>query len=305
MKNLKRILLVLLLVIIVGVSCLYFYRNSLIRSAVERQANSSLGVKTTLGSAHLGIFGGTLSLGDLKIGSPTGFTADQMFTLNELGLGVNYGELRKAPVHINKITIDKPSVMIEMVDGKFNFQALMNQMNSGAPPATKDGKPTEPVKLIIDELTLKDAVVQFKAAKLLPKEITVNIPSVTLSNIGNADGAQNGAAIKDVVGAMMSALAASASNSDLLKNFGDFDKILGEQANQVMGKISKQLGDQVSKITGNLTGQIDKAIGGAAGDTLNKTLQNVTGGKDPAKAVTDGLGGLLGGKKDKDKDKKK
>ncbi len=299
MKKLRRIVLVLLLLVIVGVGALYFYRNSLIRSAVESQANSSLGVKTTLGSANVGIFGGTLSLGDLKIGSPAGFTADQMFTLGELGLGVNYGDLRKEPIHVNKITIDKPNVMIEMVDGKFNFQALMNQMNNGAPPSTKDGKPAEPVRLIIDELTLKDAVVRVKAP-LLPQEITVNIPSVTLNNIGNADGSQNGAAIKDVVGAMMSALAASASNSDLLKNFGGFDKMLGEQANQVMGKISKQLGDQVGKITG----QLDKVIGGGAGDSVNKALQGVTGGGDPGKAVSDGLGGLLnGGKKDKDKKK--
>jgi len=298
MKKLRRIVLVLLLLVIVGVGGLYFYRNSLIRSAVESQANSSLGVKTTLGSANLGLFGGTLALDDLKIGSPSGFTADQMFTLGELGLGVNYGDLRKAPIHVSKITIEKPNVTIEMVGGKFNFHALMNQMNSSAPPATKDGKPVEPVKLIIDELTLKDAVVHFKATDMLPKEITVNIPLVTIHNIGNADGAQDGAAIKDIVVAMMSGLAASASNSDLLKNFGGFDKILGAQANQVMGQISKQVG--------KITGQLDQMIGGSAGDSINKALQGVTGGNDPGKAVSDGLGGLLnGGKKDKDKDKKK
>jgi len=301
MKKLRRIVLVFLLVLIVGIGGLYFYRNSLIRSAVESQANSSLGVKTTLGSANLGIFGGSLALDDLKIGSPTGFTADEMFTLNEIGLGVNYGDLRKAPIHVHKITIDKPTVIIEMVNGKFNFQALMDHMGSGAPPQTKDGKPAEPVKLIIDELTLTNASVHVKAPPFLPKEITVDIPSVTLKNIGNADGAQDGAAIKDVVVAMMSGLAASASNSSLLKNFGGFDKMLGDQANQVMGKISKQLGEQVSKITG----QLDKVIGGGAGDTVNKALQGVTGGNDPSKAIGDGLGGLLGGKKDKEKDKNK
>lgn len=304
MKKLMRIVLVLVLLLAVGVGGLYFYRNRLIRSAVESQANSSLGVKTTLGSANLALFGGTLSLGDLKIGSPTGYTAEQMFTLGELGLGVNYSDLRKEPIRVSKITIDKPAVMIEMVNGKFNFQALMDQMGSGSPPQTKDGKPAEPVKMIIDELTLKDATVLLRAPPILPKEITVNIPSVTLKNIGNADGAQNGAAIKEVVVAAMGALAASASNSSLLKDFGGFDKLLGDQANQVMGKISKQLGDQVNQITKNLGGQVDKVIGGAGGDLVGKTLQGVTGGKDPAKAIEDGLGGLLGGKKDKDKEKK-
>lgn len=301
MKKLIRIAIALVLLIIIGLGALYFYRNSLIRAAVERQASSSLGVKTTLGSANLGIFGGTLSLGDLKITSPSGYTADDMFTLSELGLGVSYGELRKEPIHINRITIDKPRATIEFANGKFNFQALMDQMPASSPAPGSDGKASQPVKLIIDELNLTNAAVAIKAP-MIPKEITLNIPSVTLKNIGNADGAQNGAAIKDVVVAMMGGLAANASNSSLLKEFNGFDKLLGEQANQVMGKISKELGEQVHQMTKGVTGEINKAIGGTTGD-VGKAIQNVTGGKDPAKAVTDGLGGLLGGK-DKDKEKK-
>jgi len=303
MKKLRRIALVLFLVLIVGIGGLYFYRNSLIRSAVESQANSSLGVKTTLGSANLAIFGGSLSLGDLKIASPTGYTADQMFTLGELGLGVNYSDLRKEPIHVNKITIDKPVVIIEMNNGKFNFQSLMDNMGGGT-PTKSDGKPTEPVRLIIDELTLKDATVTLKAPPLLPKEITLTIPTVVLKNIGNADGNQNCVAIKDVVVAMMGGLAASASNSSLLNEFGNFKDILGGQAKEVIGKISKQLGDQVGQLTKGLGDQVNKAIGGATGDVVNKTIQNVTGGNDPTKAVTDGIGGLLNGDK-KDKEKKK
>src|SRR5881275_1972575 len=127
-KIIVRTLLALVLLLMIAVGGLYFYRNSLIRSAVESQANSSLGVKTTLGSANLGLFGGTLSLGDLKIGSPAGYKADQRFTLNELGLGVNYGELRKQPIHVSKLVIDKPRAVLEYVNGKFNFQSLVDQM---------------------------------------------------------------------------------------------------------------------------------------------------------------------------------
>jgi uncharacterized protein involved in outer membrane biogenesis len=241
MKKLLRVVLVLVVLLIVGLGALYFYRNSLIRSAVESNASESLGVKTTLGSANLGLFGGKLSLGNLKIGSPKGYTADEMFTLGELGLGVNYGDLRKDPVRVSSITIDKPKAVLEYVDGKFNFQALMDQM---APSKS------EPVKLIIDELTVKDAMVEVHAP-MLPTPITVTIPTVVLKQVGTGEGAQNGAAIKDVVGAVMSALAASASNSPQLKDFSQLQGILKDQAQQAMAKVQKELGQQIQGMTGS------------------------------------------------------
>jgi uncharacterized protein involved in outer membrane biogenesis len=297
-KIVVRSVLALVVILVVGVGCLYFYRNSLIRSRVEAQANTSLGVPTTLGSANLGLFGGTLSLGDLKIGSPKGYQAPQMFTLGELGLGVNYGDLRKDPIRVKNITIDKPKAVLEYVDGKFNFQALMDQM--GTSSEKKD--PGDTQKLIIDELTVKDAAVEVRAP-MLGQPLTINVPTVTLKNIGNGEGAQNGAAIKDVIGATMSALAASAANSDQLKNLDVLKGALQAQAQQVMGRVQKELGQQVQGITGNLSNEINKTLGGTGVD-VNKAIQGATGGKDPAKAVQDGLGGLLGGDK-KDKEKKK
>lgn len=297
-KIIVRSALALVAVLILALGGLYVYRNSLLRSAVESQANSSLGVKTTLGAAHLGLFGGTLDLDDLKIASPAGYKADHMFTLNGLDLGVNYSDLRKDPVRVGKITIDKPKAVIEYADGKFNFQALMDQLGGGAQPKPDD-KQSQPVKMIIDELTVKDATVEVRHP-LIPNPITVPIPSVTLKQIGNGDGAQNGAAIKDVVGATMSALAASAANSPQLKDLSQLTDQLKAQAQQALSKVQKELGQQIQSITGNVTADLNK--------TLEKTglptdqLKNLTGGKDPAKAVDDGLKNLLGGKK---KDEKK
>ena len=295
-KTVVRIVLGLVAVLVVAVAGLYFYRNSLIRSAVESQANSSLGVKTTLGGAHLGLFGGTLDLDDLKIASPAGYKADHMFTLGGLDLGVNYADLRKDPVRVGKITVDQPKAVIEYADGKFNFQALMDQMG-GSQPSDEQSQPT---KLIIDELTVKNAAVEVRHP-MLPSPVSVTIPSVTLKQIGNGEGAQNGAAIKDVVGATMSALAASAANSPQLKDLGALTDQLKAQAQQALAKAQKELGQQVQAITGNVTGEINKRLGDTGIDAGK--LKDLTGGKDPAKAIDDGLKNLLGGKKRDDEKK--
>jgi hypothetical protein len=289
-----KILVSLVLLLFIGVAALYVYRNALVRSAVESQANSSLGVTTTLKSADLGLFGGTLELGDLRIGSPKGYKAEQMFTLGELDLGVNYGDLRKEPIRVKRIVIDKPKAVLEYEGGKFNFQALMDQM-AGQNPKTEKGK--EPVKLIVEELTVKDAAVSVRAP-MLPNEITINIPTVTLNNVGTGEGSQNGVAIREVIGATMSALAAKAAESPQLMNFDQLRGQLESQARQVASQVSKQLADQVGAITKNLGGEINKVVPGV---DVDKTLKGVTGDKDPIKAV----GNLIGGKKDEKKEEKK
>ena len=66
-----------------------------------------------------------------------------------------------------------------------------------------------------------------------------------------------------------------------------------DQAQAAMGKVQKELGQQVQAMTGNM----EKSLGPDAG----KMLQNVTGGKDPAKAVDEGLKSLIPGEKKKEK----
>jgi uncharacterized protein involved in outer membrane biogenesis len=295
-KIVIRIVLGVVVVLVIAVAGLYFYRNSLIRSAVESQANSSLGVKTTLGGAELGLFGGTLELEDLKIGSPQGYSAEQMFTLGELDLGVKYGELRQDPVRVRRIVIDRPKAVLEYVNGKFNFQAMMDQM-AGKDAKTEKGK--DPVKLIVDELTVKDASVAVRAP-MLPSELAITIPTVTLKEVGTGEGSKNGAAIRDVVGAAMSALAAKAAESPQLANFAQLKGQLESQAKEVAGKVSRQLSEQVDTITKDVTGEVNKALEGTGVD-VNKAVKDATGGKDPAKTVEKGIGDLLGGKKKEEK----
>jgi citrate lyase gamma subunit len=224
--------------------------------------------------------------------------------LNGLDLGVRYADLRKDPVRIGQITIDKPKAVLEYADGKFNFQALADQLGGGGGGGNTQpsDKQSQPVKLIIDELTVKNAAVEVRHP-MLPTPISLTIPTVTLKQIGNGEGAQNGAAIKDVVTATMSALAASAANSPQLKDLGALTDALKAQAQQALAKVQKELGQQIQSLTGNVTAELDKHLGDT-GLGANKAIKDLTGGKDPSKAVDDGLKNLLGGKKKSDEKKK-
>src|SRR5438270_10767294 len=100
-KTIKWIVLALVLVIVIGVIVVLLKLDGIGKSTVESQTENQLKLKTDLGSAHVSVFGGKVKLSDLKIGSPQGFTAPEMFALGGVNVGVTYGQLRDDPIRIN------------------------------------------------------------------------------------------------------------------------------------------------------------------------------------------------------------
>lgn len=280
MKIVKWIVLgVVLLVVIAGV-VVYVSLDRIVKGTVETQASSSLNLKTTLGSAGLAIFGGKVGLHDLSIASPDGYSAPHMLEVGDTNVAVSYGQLRNDPVHVNNITINKPKLVIEQQNGVFNFKKAMEQMPKGdAPPATKSEG--QPLKLIIDELTVKDAEVVIRPnLPGMSGDITVPVASITMKDVGTGDGSKNGAAVKDVVMQVISALAASASNGA-----GVPEQLKG-LLNANVGQVMSQFGAEAQKRVASL-------VPGDAGQALSQAMKDPQSlVKDPAKA----LEGLMGNK---------
>jgi uncharacterized protein involved in outer membrane biogenesis len=266
MKKLKWITVGVVLLIIVALGVLLLSLDGIIRHEVETQASSSLNLPTTLGGAHLSLLGGSLGLTDLAVGSPQGFSAPQMFSLGSAQASVSYGELRGNPVRIDSITLDKPKIVLEQAGGKLNLQALMGQ-SSAQPPS--DSKGGQTMKLIINKLTVSNADVSIRPGADIPgvpAEIPITIPTIELQNIGNADGAGNGAAIKDVLTQVLQAIQAKAADSD-----------------QLPPAVKSLLSGNLSAITGQVQQQLGKSIGALKSGDPN--------------AAKNALNGLLGGNK--------
>lgn len=288
-RFLKWAVLVVLVLVVAGGLIVYFSLNSIVKSTVEKQATSSLALETKLDSANMSLFGGKLNLDDLTFGSPKGFGAPYMLTLDDADVAVKLGELRKEPVHISSVTLNKPKLVIERANNQFNFKAAMDQM----PPSDPN-----PMKLVIDDLTVKDAVVVIRPGIAipgisLPEEITLTVPTVNLKNIGNGDGSQNGAAMKDVVMQVITVLAADAANSGKLP-----DQLKALMNVDVNGMVAGLGAEAQKRLAAALPGEAGKVLSGLIADP--GALM-----KDPGKAIEQGLrdqggkaiGDLLGGRK--------
>jgi uncharacterized protein involved in outer membrane biogenesis len=265
MKWIKRILLVGVLLIVAIVCIAYFSLNSIICSVIQRQATASLGVQTTLASAHLSILGGKIDLDDLQVGSPPKFTAPNMFTVGSLSIAVHYGQLTAAPIHIQQIVIDHPVLVVEQSNIQLNLDALVHQ--SPQTPKTSSGQETQPIKLVIDELDLNDAQVTFMPGiPGLADSIQVPIASMTLKDIGNADGNQTGAQIREVILQTATALAGKAVADSKLPP--PVKLILSQE----LAAVSTQLGAGFDAQFKNLAGSATKDLAPKLQNTLDQLL---------------------------------
>jgi hypothetical protein len=331
MKRIIKWGAIFIVVLVVAVGAIYyFYINSIVKTVVETQGSKQMNLKTELDGARVAIFGGEVGLDDLKIANPPGFTAPHLFTLDKIDVEAPLKQLRGNPKRVAKITLNKPKLVIERSgDNKFNFKAAIDQMPKSPTPTgpQEPGAPAgEEMKMIIDELMIKEAIVVIRPGINLPgiaQEISVPIPTVVMKNIGNADGTQNGAAMRDVAQQVITVLAGNASNSNLLPD--QLKGLINLDVNAIVAELGTRFGSEMQKrlaaaVPGALGEQLGKIISdpnilkdpSKAGDALKENLGKTLGEniptsnpsevlKDPGKAA-EGLKDLFGGKKDKKKD---
>lgn len=278
MSRFRRAVLILVPLVLLAVVIAFLSLDGILKTTVEKQTSTSLNLSSALRSARLSLFGGKVNLNQLRIASPRGFTAPNMLELGDLDLSVKYGQLRKDPIHVESLTLNQPRLVIEQSNGALNFKKAMDLL-----PA-RESSSQKPIKLIIDELKIQEAqVIIHPGLPGVPAEIAVTVPSISMRNIGSGAGSQNGAAIKDVAMQVIAALANSAAQSGSLP--AELKAILHLNA----GEVAAKLGAEAQK-------RIAAAIPGELGNSLSKAVADPQSlAKDPAKALQQGVGGLLGG----------
>ncbi len=303
-KKLKWIVLGILAVVVVAVVIVLVNLNSIVRRTVETQSTAQLKVPTTLGGATVSIFGGDVSLRDYNVGSPTGYKAPVMMSLGGLDVNTSWSGLRSEPLKVDAITIDKPTLVLEMAGTTFNVKKFIE----GLPATDAEAAPAneEPMKLLIGKLDVRGATVIFRpdmgalsalpggiAEKVKP-EYTLTIPDIALSDIGTADGNQNGAAVKEIVTQLITELTTRAADSkDLPPELrgilsGNLNDMIASLREKGMAKLQERVTETTNELKAKLAAEVDPklmealnnpdAAKGAAKDAVNKAAGDFLSG---------------------------
>lgn len=267
MKKIKWIAVAFVAAVVIVVVVVFININSIVRSAVETQSTASLGLETKVGGASVSLLGGSVKLSDYSVASPSGFPSPHFLEVGSFGVQAGISELRQEPVRVGQIVISKPKLIIEQAGLKLNLQAVTDQMPKSAP----SGK--EATKVIVGEIRVEDSVIVIRPGiPGLSEEVTVNVPTITLKEVGTGAGNQNGVAIKEVVMKVATAMASEAAKSEKLPpavrlllegNIAGIKAQIGEALQKQLDDATKKLGDKAGD------------LGGKAGEEAKKALDKV------------------------------
>lgn len=272
---------------------LYLYADSVAKTAVERGGTYATGVETTVDGVSLGIMSGEAGLNDLTIANPPGFERDYFLKLQEADVAVGLGTLMSDTVRVPRLHLTGIDLNLERTGEKPNYQVILDnleRLSSEEEPAPPEQE--EAQQWIIEELQVRDvhviATVRGLAAETQTVEVT--LPEIVLADVRSESLAElQGQVLKQILTAVIQQAGQQLPGIMLNELTAGVGRI-GDLGQATLSRVA-----DVTHIVGDL--------GGKAGEAVEGAREQVEGvGKEADKAirgVTEGIGGLLGGKKDK------
>jgi uncharacterized protein involved in outer membrane biogenesis len=297
-------LIVLAVVAVIGIVLL---AGSLARAGIEAGATYALGVKTTLGSARVGVFSGQFGMSGLNVANPQGFPASHFLTLGDAGVAVSLTSLTKDIIRVPTFSLDSLDVNLERKGGTANYDVILMNLqklsgpkdpNAPKPAPSKDGGK----RLVIDELTITNVKVHADVpgvGDLTGSKVDVPIKEIKLRNVGKTG---TGVAGSGVTVGELTSIIVQAVFAAVIENGGnllpkDMLNDLGGQLKQLDGLVN------VGVEVGGKAVDVAKDIGQHAAQVGQEAAKTVEGAAKEAektlKGIGEGVGGILGGDKKK------
>ena len=274
-KLLFRGFLVIVVLVLVGLVALYFSLNSIIKDQVETQGTQATGVQTQLQSVNLNPFGGKLSLNDLTLNNPEGFSDAKIFKLGEADVNVKLSSLWSGDeVVVPNVDLDGATILIELDGLDLNtLKLLENIQGSGeGDDAGEDGESPEPSAdgetrgYLIQNLNITNTKLVGRVS--VPGGIEQDI-DLTLADIQKTD--VRGVELSDVIAFAVETILINASRevTAVVPNLEQLGGQVESIANDVLGNVGQKIDAQVPGA--------GEAVKNAAGEEVNKALRGIFG----------------------------
>ena len=219
MKILAAVLVILAAIIGAAVFWLSGNMDSLMKTAIGDYGSAMTQAKVSVDAVKIAPADGKGTISNLLIGNPAGFKTAYAVKVGQIDVDIDIASVTRDVIVIRRIAINAPDVIYEKGDVMTNFDAIQKNIASYLGPADskKEGK-----KLIVEELTIRDAKAQASAAFMNGKTVNVPLPDITLKNLGKAKGGISpGELGQEITGALKAKLPGAVSFDRLMKSTGE------------------------------------------------------------------------------------
>ena len=275
MKILLRVVAVLVVLALVAVGALVLGVDKLVRAAIEKGGSYALGVETRLAEVDIGLLAGTTSLGGLVVSNPPGFEEQPFLSLGQADLAVSLASLRSDVIEVPLFSLADVALLLQKREGRTNYGVILDSLKrfeSGEKPPGEEPAPEKGGKrFVIRKIEIRNVSADLD---LLPAggELTrakVTIPSLTLENVGTAEG---GATVAEIASQVVQALLQATLEAG--------GKLVGpELLADLEGKL-KGLGVQAIDLGAGVQTELEKIspeLGAKAGEALKELDKSLDG----------------------------
>jgi hypothetical protein len=279
MKNVLRIIGVVLAVLIGAVIVANYHRGAVIKTVAESVGPKATGGRVKVEQVKFALLRGKITIRGLLIGNPEGFKTDSALELSQVAIVFEPRSLLSDTIHIRSILIEEPKVTFEGSFSSSNLSALLKNVEKFA-GGVKDPKAEKPAKkVIIDEIVIEGGLVKvsFTFTGRVWEAVPTPLPPITLKSVGQDKG---GVSLVEVFAQVIGAV------------LGTVTEVIKSSANP-LAEGAKLLGDGTEAV-GKGALEAGEAVGGAALKGVGEAVEAI--GQGASKAIK-GLGGLLGREK--------
>ncbi|MBT1451845.1 hypothetical protein KJ365_13210 [Glaciecola sp. XM2] len=211
MKKGLLVTALLLAVLAGGIWYAFSGAGDFIRTQIEQQGSKFLGTPVTVFNVDLSVTEGRLTINDLDVENPEGFSVADAFSLESVVLDL--GAMTSEPYVVQTVSVNAPEVLYEVdASGKGNLIVLKDNLSanlpkSDAPPADTGAGPNPLV--IVENVTVSNVRLKLDFEKLNTgdlqfdtKSYEITLPTFNAGSIGMPNGLpadQVGAAIVEAM----------------------------------------------------------------------------------------------------------
>jgi len=182
-KKLIGIAVVLVVLVVIAAVLLVLNLGKVVKIGVEKGGSVVLDVPVTLDDASVSILKGSAGLDGLKLGSPEGFKAPEMFALGHASLSMDVWSVRKDEIVVHEVIVDGAEVTFELSGTKSNWGVLTDHLKKESSEEKEKGQK----RVRIDRIVFRNG--QVKVGGLpLDAEAGVELPEFEVTNLRTTAG---------------------------------------------------------------------------------------------------------------------
>jgi hypothetical protein len=229
-----------------------------IRAQIEQQGSQYLGTNVSVFKVDLALTDGRITISDLDIKNPQGFSNQDAFSVNAITLDL--GEVINEPYVIQTININAPEILYEVdKDGKGNLLVLKNNLAANLPKTKNEPAPTSQdvanPMVIVENIKVSNVRLKLNFEKLPTGELNietkayeVTLPTFNAGSIGRPNGMPADQVGVAVVQAMLDNVIAAAKSESKKRLEEEAKKKVKEELKKQKDKLLEKANDKLNDL---------------------------------------------------------